>query len=233
MIEHLHGSKSEKVVPVESTQDWTVRRVALAALITLGIGFVFFLLYQFYTIVFLFFVAITLAIAIRPIVDWLRVRGLAEGVGVLVVYALLLVIICGLTLLVGPLLIEQINTLVAQLPDYYSQLRLALANSGNRLLEQVVRTLPTVPALPTPAVAEETSPFAAFTPALQFVRTSGYVIFVFGAIVMLAFYWTLEGELITRRMMLLVPINRREEVRTLLAEILVFTGSYSFTYGHR
>jgi predicted PurR-regulated permease PerM len=205
---------------------WTVRRVALATIITLAISFGFFLLYRFYMIVFLLFVAITLAIAIRPAVDWLRARGLREGVGVLLVYALLLVILCGLALAIGPLLIEQINILVAQLPEYYSQLRLALAASGNRLLEQVVRTLPVVPALPEPVVAEEASPLDAFAPAIRFIRTSSYIVFVTGAIVLLAFYWTLEGELITRRLMLLVPINRREEVRALLAEMGGTIGNY-------
>jgi predicted PurR-regulated permease PerM len=225
MIEQLNGSKNGNVVASKPPREWTLRRVALAALITLGIGFIFFLLYQFYMIVFLFFVAITLAVAIRPIVDWLRARGLGEGVGVLVVYALLLALIVGLALLVGPLLIEQINTLLAQLPEYYRQLRLTLASSGNRLLEQIVRALPTAPTLPAPAL-EETSPFAALTPALQFIRTSGYVIFVFGALMILAYYWTLEGELITRRMMLFVPINRREDARTLLAEMGGTIGSY-------
>src|SRR5688572_25127773 len=117
MIEHVNGSQNEKMIAAEASQEWTLRRVAHAALITLGIAFAFFLLYQFYMIVFLFFVAITLAVAIRPIVDWLRTHGLPEGVGVLVVYALLLAILCGLALLVGPLLIDQINILVAQLPE--------------------------------------------------------------------------------------------------------------------
>jgi len=93
-------------------------------------------------------------------------------------------------------------------------------------LEQVVRALPTAPTLPTPALTEESSPFSALTPALQFIRTSGYVIFVFGAVVMLAFYWTLEGNLITRRLMLLIPINRREEVRTLMSEMGGTIGGY-------
>ena len=205
---------------------WTVQRVALATIITLAIGFGFYLLYRFYMVVFLLFVAITLAIAIRPAVDWLRARGVREGIGVLIVYALLLVILCGLALVVGPLLIDQINNLVAQLPEYYSQLRLALTTSGNRLLEQVARALPAVPALPEPVATEEASPLDAFAPAIQFIRTSSYIVFVTGAIVLLALYWTLEGELITRRLMLLVPINRREEARTLLAEMGGTIGNY-------
>jgi predicted PurR-regulated permease PerM len=226
MIEHLSGSTQENGALAVSNQGWTVQRVALAALVTLGIAFGFFLLYQFYMIVFLLFVAITLAVAVRPIVEWLRARGLPEGVGVLVVYAILLTLIVGLALLVGPLLIEQINTLGVQLPEYYRQFRLTLVDSGNPLLVQVVRAFPTVPELSTPALAEDTSPFVALTPALQFIQTAGYVIFVFGAVLLLAFYWTLEGELITRRCILLIPLNRRDEVRTLLAEMGGTIGGY-------
>jgi predicted PurR-regulated permease PerM len=207
-------------------REWTIGRVALATLVTLAIGFTFFLLYQFYTIVFIFFVAFTLAIAIRPLVDWLRTLGLQEWLGVLVVYALLLVVIVALVWLVGPFLIEQINALVAQLPEYYSQLRLTLANSGNRLLVQVVRVLPSLPQLSAPDLSQDASPFAVLTPAWKFIKTSSYAVFVFGAIMLLAFYWTLEGEIISRRLMLLVPINRREEVHSLLTEMGGTIGGY-------
>lgn len=226
MIEQVNGTTPQTASVADSRQEWTVRRVALATLVTLGIGFLFFLLYRFYTIFFLLFVAITLAVAIRPIIDWLRARGLREGVGVLVVYVLLFVILCGAAVLAGPLLIEQISTLTAQLPDYYRQLRLSLLESGNRLLAQMARTIPAVPELPAPAIEEDASPFAVLAPAWQFVRTSGYLVFVFGAVLLLAYYWTVEGELITRRLLLLAPINRREEIRTLLAEMGGTIGGY-------
>jgi predicted PurR-regulated permease PerM len=207
-------------------QEWTLQQVAIAALITLGIGFAFFLLYRFYMIVFLFFVAITLAVAIRPAVEWLKSKGLREGIGVIVVYLALLAIVVGLAVAVGPLLAEQINTLTAQLPEYYTQLRLTMYQSGNRLLQQIARTLPIVPTLPTPVATEEVSPLAALTPALQLIRTSSYIVFVTSAIFLLAFYWTLEGELITRRILLLVPIQRREEIRELLRKMGGTIGNY-------
>jgi predicted PurR-regulated permease PerM len=43
---------------------------------------------------------------------------------------------------------------------------------------------------------------------------------------LLAYYWTLEGELVTRRLLFFVPLNRREEVRTLIAEMEGTIGSY-------
>jgi predicted PurR-regulated permease PerM len=172
------------------------------------------------------FVAITLAVAIRPIVDWLRARGLPEGSGVLVVYACLLALLVGLVLLVGPLLVEQTNALLAQLPEYYQQLRIAMLTSGNRILQQIVVALPVVPQLPATAPTAEESPFAIFAPTWQLIRTTGYALFILGAIGVLAYYWTLEGELITRRLILLAPLNRRDDIRTLLAEMGGTIGNY-------
>src|SRR4051812_40061909 len=198
MIELLNHEKSGNENGPNPEPEWTVRRVALATLVTLAIGFVFFLLYQFYMIVFILFVAITLAVAVRPIVDWLKNRGLPEGAGILVVYLLLLGIFIGFALAVGPLLVDQINLLLSQLPGYYTQLRTMLASSHNRLLVQLIAALPVVPALPAAALSQDPSPFAIFKPAWDFIRTASYIAFILGAIGVLAYYWTIEGELITR-----------------------------------
>ena len=53
-----------------------------------------------------------------------------------------------------------------------------------------------------------------------------YIIFVLIAIVMLAYHWTNEGELITLQGILLAPQSRRDEIRTLLSEIESKNGAY-------
>jgi predicted PurR-regulated permease PerM len=226
MIELFNNNRQESEKNRKPEPEWTVQRVAVATLVTLAIGFGFFLLYQFYMVVFILFVAITLAVAIRPIVDWLKNRGLPEGAGILVVYLLLLAIVAGFAVAVGPLLIDQITSLLSKLPGYYTQLRKVLVDSNNRLLVQLVAALPVAPTLPAAALAEDSSPFAIFMPAWDFIRTSSYFVFIFGAIGVLAYYWTIEGELITRRLLLLAPINRRDEIRALLAEMGGTIGSY-------
>jgi predicted PurR-regulated permease PerM len=80
--------------------------------------------------------------------------------------------------------------------------------------------------LPEPGPAEEATAFDAIAPAWQFVTTFSYALLAIGAILVLAFYWLQEGDLITRRALLLVPINTREEARQLLAEMGGTIGSY-------
>ena len=53
------------------TTEWTARRIVMATLTALVVAFAFLLLYRFYMIVFIFFVAFTLQIALRPAVAWL------------------------------------------------------------------------------------------------------------------------------------------------------------------
>jgi len=220
------NANSERKPDSEPIPEWTVQRVAVATLVVLAIGFAFYLLYQFYMVVFILFVAITLAIAVRPIVDLLKKRGLPEGAGILIVYLLLLVIVAAFALAVGPLLVDQISTLFSQLPEYYSQIRKVLVSSHNRLLDQLVAALPVVPTLSTAAISQDTSPFAIFKPAWEFIRTSSYIIFIIGAIGVLAYYMTVEGEFLLRRLLLLMPLNRRDDTRSLLSEMAGTIGSY-------
>jgi predicted PurR-regulated permease PerM len=62
-----------------------------ATLVLLSVVLGFWLLYRFYQVVFILFVAIVLGTAIRPLVNWLHQRGLPRAAGVILVYLLLLV----------------------------------------------------------------------------------------------------------------------------------------------
>src|ERR671921_343986 len=56
--------------------EWTARQIAMATLTALGVVFIFLLLYRFYMVVFIFFVAVTLQIGLRPAIAWLEKRGI-------------------------------------------------------------------------------------------------------------------------------------------------------------
>ena len=82
---------------------WTFRRVMGDTLILVGIGLGFFLLYRFYQVIFILFVAIMLGTVIRPIVNWLYRKGLPKAAGMMLVYFLLLALIIGFIFLLFPL----------------------------------------------------------------------------------------------------------------------------------
>ncbi len=63
-----------------------MRQVIAATLTALGVALAFVLVYRFYMVVFIFFGAAALEVAMRPAVLWLEARGLRRWLGVLLVW---------------------------------------------------------------------------------------------------------------------------------------------------
>ena len=208
------------------TTEWTARRIVMATLTALAVAFAFLLLYRFYMIVFIFFVAFTLQIALRPAVAWLQKRGFRQDIAALVVFGLLLLLIGGFIWLGAPLLMSQINTVIQQLPSYYQNLRTYLLNTPGQLTHTLGTLLPAQFSLASVAQSTDTTTVDAITPAWQFTKTFIYSFFVATVILMLAFYWMLEGELIIRRTLLLTPLDQRDELREFLNELEMKVGAY-------
>lgn len=214
-------------------QDWTPRRIALATLIALGVGLLFFILYRFYMVVFIFFVALTLQLAMKPIVTWMRKRGLPPTVAVALVYILFLVLCVFFIWIAVPLLVEQVRSVTQQLPDYYTNFRRWLLDSDTRFVRAFSIALPPDPSFLSSTmsaagteVSEDEAILNAMVSTWEAVKTTSHAIFIFISVLMLSYYWMLEGDTITRRGLMLVSPQRREEIRTILAEIEAKIGSY-------
>jgi predicted PurR-regulated permease PerM len=219
--------------------NWTARRVVLGTLTACAVGFGFWLLFHYYIVPFVFFVAIVLGTAIKPAVSWLYRRGMPRALGVVVMYLVLLTLILGVGALTAPLLTEQISTIGAKMPDYYQNFHNLLVNSNNRLLHRVALELPAKLAL-MPAAAASTAPAAASGTAaatgqgqlsgigelLSYVDMIGRGIFVAVSILVLAFYWTLDGERSIRGLLFRVSVDSRDNVRDLIATMETKVGAY-------
>ncbi len=236
-----HEHTNDPVVAFTGTEiapQWTIRSVMLATLIAVGIGLAFLLLYRFYMIVFLFFVAFSLATALKPLAGWLQKHNIPLLLGILPFYGVLLGLFIGVLWFIGPTLITQITTVANDLPGYYNDLRIYLQNSPNDLLQTLGSRLPTELALPVgllpdtavntsdllPGTAVDTSdPISLIGQALS---NLGSAIFMFIAVLLLAYYWLVEGDMLIRRIVLRFHLERREEIRALIAEVEVKIGSY-------
>lgn len=122
--------KMEEYPPSQAGK-WTFRQVVWATLVMVLIALGFWLIYRFYQVVFILFVAIILGTTIRPVVNWLYGRGLPRFTGVMLVYLLVLALLIGFVLLLFPLLVDQGVTIAAQIPDYYQDLRSWISSSPN------------------------------------------------------------------------------------------------------
>src|SRR6185503_11200166 len=138
---------------------WTTRRVILATLVVLAVASGFWLLYHFRLVVFILFIAIVIGIAMQPAVAWLQRRGVPPAVGAILVYLVLLALLIGFALLLVPLLIEQIATITASLPDYYQSLRDLMISARSRLIWRLGQQLPLeLPAISlSPQLGSETT----------------------------------------------------------------------------
>ena len=62
---------------------WNARRILLANLVVLGVVVCFALLFRFAAALFILFVGVSLGMAVKPGVEWLRRRGVPRWAGAL------------------------------------------------------------------------------------------------------------------------------------------------------
>lgn len=221
-----HGNGNGEVAPdLGSFPNWTFRQIVTATLVALGVVLAFVLLIRFYMVVFVFFVAVALEVATRPAVVWLTRRGLRTWMAVLLVYLVLIALIGAIGWAVAPMLAGEVGTIAEQLPDYYERLRGWLQTSNSRMLRSIGSSLPLEPSLPVLLQAANTQAAAGATPWGMLSTISRGIFFAL-AIFALAFYWTLEGEVITRRLLMRMRRERREQTRALIAEMEGKIGGY-------
>jgi len=186
----------------------------------------FWLLYRFNQVVFILFISIMIGTVIRPAVSWLHQRGLPKIAGVILVYILLLIVLTGFLLLLFPLIVEQSTTIAAASVSYYQNLREWMVHYPNQLIVRLSEFIPaTLPSLkPVQQTGQEV--MASAGEALGYITVAARAIFVAIVILVLAFYWTLDGTRTIQSFLLLVPQNQRESVSELISEMETKVGSY-------
>lgn len=208
-----------------SPGEWTPRRTARGTLVVLGVLAGCGLVYFFRDILFLLFIAIVLATAINPLIAFLQRQGLSRLGSVICWYILFLgLLIIGLVVVV-PLAIEQLQSLIEAVPKSYQAVRSWLTESTRpsiaRLAERLPETIESVyrsiEVTDVPGKVE------------QAVSYSGQVVwglFCTTAVLILAFYWSVNEQRTIRELLLCVPMDWRESLRELLDAILAKVGGY-------
>lgn len=195
---------------------WPPRRIIGATLIVASVAAGFYVLYRFSNILFVVFVAVVLATAIRPGVLWLERRGVPQWLGTLLIFALIGASMAAIVALTAPLLIAQIIAFVGQIPDYYRSFRDWIAQSPVLFVRHLALRLP--PELPIAAAAEagtSQEQLSAVAQAVGYARSLTWALFSALAITLITFFWIVDRERIVRAGLLLAPVDRRDEARAL------------------
>lgn len=197
-----------------------------ATLVIVFIALGFWLLYRFYQVVFILFIAIVMGTVIRPAVSWLHRRGIPRMGGVILVFILLFSLLVGFVLVLFPLIIEQGATIVAAVPGYYQGLREWMGKFPNQLIIRLGQFLP--PVLPGFASAQPTGEqiLATASQVLDYLVMAVKVLFVATAIFLLAFHWTLEGPRSIQALLMLIPMNIRSSYSELISAMETKIGYY-------
>jgi len=197
-----------------------------ATLVIVFIALGFWLLFRFYQVAFILFIAIVMGTVIRPAVSWLHRRGIPRIGGVIVVFILLFSLFVGFVLVLFPMIIEQGSTIVAAVPGYYQGLREWMGNFPNQLIVRLGQFLP--PALPGLAPVQQTGQqiLASASQALDYIVMAVRILFVATAIMLLAFHWTLEGPRSIQAILTLIPKNSRMNYSELISAMETKIGFY-------
>lgn len=205
---------------------WTFWRVVWATLVLVALGLSFWLLYRFHQVLFILFIAIIMGTVLRPPVSWLQRRGIPGVASVILVYLLLLALLVGFALLLVPVIVEQTTTISAAIPDSYQNLRDSIVGHPNALITQLGRFLPAELSLLDPGQSTGEELLDTAGQALGYLGSASRAAFVGAAILLLAFYWTLDGPRTMRSLLLLVPIGQRESGRDLITAMETKVGAY-------
>jgi predicted PurR-regulated permease PerM len=206
--------------------EWTFRRVVWATLVFIFVIFGFWLLYRFNQVLFILFIAIVIGTVIRPTVAWLYQHGLPRTTGVVLIYLLLLILFVGFLLLLSPLLVRQSATIAAAMPGYYQNMREWLMSFHNPLTARLSEFIPTT--LPSIRPVQQTGEdvMVSVGQVIGYVTSAARFVFVLIIVLVLAYYWTIDGPRIIQTFLLLVPQQKREMIGELVLAMEVRVGHY-------
>ncbi|MGH2536331.1 MAG: AI-2E family transporter [Candidatus Promineifilaceae bacterium] len=209
--------------------EWSARQIVLATLVALAVGGVFFLIYRYQRVAIIFFAALIISAALKPLAGRLVLRGVPRLVSLFLVYAALAMVLASLALAVVSLIGRQGASLAPLLPEGYADLRQGMLSHPNYVIWRLALELPEE--LPFSAeAAEPPAPRAGEPPAAEAPEepaepvTFGLVGVAIGtgfalvAVLLLSFYWTLDGPRIIQGLTMLAPAGERPELRQFIAE---------------
>jgi predicted PurR-regulated permease PerM len=211
---------------VNTNAGWSFQRIFIATLVLMSIVLGFWILYRFIYVVFILFIAIVIGTVIRPAVTWLNERGISRKLGVILVFLFLLAVLVLFALLLFPLIVDQGTTITAVVPEYYQNLRAWMFDSNNLMVVRLGNFLPPTLTAFNPAEQTDEQTLASAEQALGYIASATNTIIITTAILLLVFYWTLDGPRIIQSLLLFVPKGKRENISELISAMEIKIAFY-------
>ncbi|HEY0069526.1 MAG TPA: AI-2E family transporter [Chloroflexia bacterium] len=215
-------------------------KIPSVVMITAGVLFTLFVAWALYSmlhILLLLFIAILLATAIEPVVNWLRRGPFNRSTGILVVYSGLFLVIALIGWLTLPVIFQQVGALGNSLTQTAGQMRTEVekfdpgfVRQQGLLFSDALDAIGNQIGHPeqdgTANLTQEEKDAAKVTAATQTAVVVAEIFFAFITIFVVAFYWLSERTLIKRAFMSWLPAKRANRVRRVWDDIEVKVGGW-------
>jgi predicted PurR-regulated permease PerM len=155
--------------------------------------------------------------AVKPGVDGLRRRGVPRWLGALAIYAGLGAVVAGILIALVPVVVDEIGAVLARVPRQAAGLRTQLLTSESHTLRRIASYLPPVVGRGGGLDVATVADYA------RAVARNGLTI---AAVLLLGFYWTLEGDRRIRALALFAPYEKRPAIRAFLGAVEQTVGAY-------
>jgi predicted PurR-regulated permease PerM len=196
----------------------TARKAFVAALIVVGVVVLALALWKLRIVIALLFLALIIAAAMRPSVDWLWRHRIPRGVGVLAHYAVLLGVIGVLLWAVVPRAIDQVDKALGGIPTSSSELQKETSQSTGVKHEILKRVQDGLDELPSGGDLLD--------PALSVTFTVFEVFLAIFFTLACAAYWIFERERAENLVLSVLPRESRRVVRDTWNLIDMKLGAY-------
>ena len=203
--------------------------VVLATLGVLAVLLLSYVVYKTLALLLILFLALLIATAIEPVVNFLRRGPFNRSAGILVVYTGIFLVMGAIGWLTLPIVFEQIGELGTSLSKTVTEMRKGVGDIENAFLRQQATLFVDVAgnfasqaqAPPTPATNEEK-----VETVTQATITAAEIFFALVTIFVVAFYWLTERTLIKRAVMSWFPAKRANRIRRVWDDIEVKVGGW-------
>lgn len=189
-----------------------MKRLALLTATILATALGLLLIWMLGEVLGLFFTSVALAAGLRPLIAWLKQRGISEGWAILICYAGIVSVLGGLGFLYGSLLGSEVAVILDRLPQWYETTRANLI--GGVAWQQVLGgALPPTNDL-LAGVTGSGVGLLGYT--LLGITSSLFsqAIFVIG-VLSLAYYWLVDQNRFERLWLSLLPVPTRVRSRSI------------------
>lgn len=200
-------------------------RVVAATLVVAAIIAGFAVAYLLSDVLFLLFVAVVLATALKPMIEALQRRRVPQLFAVGTVYVCVTLVLAVVVVLGAPYVTHQVRGLVSEVPRASQQAHHWLASAGDVLWAKVARRI-MAEFSSSGAPAELEQALTTVGQTASYLAMAGRGLLVACGVVLLAFYWSLQGDRTIRWMFLLLPVASRDAARDTIDQIEAKVGAY-------